>query len=175
MGFFGAPFDLAKSVDGCNDSVAQPSAFIRRKALQDVGLMDINLHRAMDFDLWLRLRVKYPFHYVPRCWSKFRCHPKSKSSGKVSLRSDCLSIMKKLYSTAGLPKEILDLKKRVLAWANLFEGERYAATNKPFHARWHALRALFLDRHVCLKSGRGLFVQTLLNEALWIQMRKNSQ
>jgi glycosyltransferase involved in cell wall biosynthesis len=174
-GVFGGPFNLVASIDGCNDSVAQPSAFIRRKALLDVGLMDINLHRAMDYDLWLRLRVKYPFHYIPRCWSKFRCHPKSKSSGRIPLRSDSLSIMKKLYSTAGLPKEILDLKNRALAWANLFEAQMYTVTNRPFRARWHALVALTFNREVCFKSGKGLFVQTLLNEAMWARMRKINQ
>ena len=172
---FGGPFELTASVDGCNNSVAQPSAFIRRKALLDVGLMDINLHRAMDYDLWLRLRVKYPFHYVPRRWSKFRCHPKSKSAGRIPLRSDSLAIIKKLYSTDGLPKEILDLKNRALAWANLFEAQMYTVMNRPVRARWHALVALTFNREVCLKSGRGLFVQTLLNEALWFRMRKISQ
>jgi glycosyltransferase involved in cell wall biosynthesis len=171
-GIFGSSFDLISSIDGCNDTVAQPSAFIRRKALLDIGLMDINLHRAMDYDLWLRLRVKYPFHYVPRCWSKFRCHPKSKSSGRIPLRSDSLSIMRKLYSTTALPREVLGLKKRALAWANLFEAQMYTVMNRPVRARWHALVALTFNREVCLKSGRGLFVQTLLNEALWVRMRK---
>jgi len=169
-GVFGSSFDLISSINGCNDTVAQPSAFIRRSVLSDVGLMDENLHRAMDYDLWLRLRIKYPFYYVPQRWSKLRCHPASKSSGRISLRSDCLAIMKKLYSTAGLTKEVLSLRNRALAWANLFEAQMYTATNRPVRARWHALVAFILDRQVCLKSGKGLFVQTLLNEAMFIQM-----
>jgi glycosyltransferase involved in cell wall biosynthesis len=171
-GIFGSEFDLISSVNGCNDSVAQPSAFVRRRALSDVGLMDVNLSRAMDYDLWLRLRLRHPFHHVPRRWSKFRCHSQSKSSGKVSLRSECLPIMKKLYSTTGLPKEVLALKNRALAWANLFEAQMYAVTKRPVRARWYALVAFGLDRQVCLKSGKGIFIQTLLNDAMFVRMRR---
>jgi glycosyltransferase involved in cell wall biosynthesis len=169
---FGSRFDLISSVDGCNDSIAQPSAFIKKKALLDIGFMDENLHRAMDFDLWLRLRIRYSFHYVARPWSKFRRHPESKSSGTIPLRSDCLPIMKKLYSREGLPREVLSLKRRALAWANLFEAQMYAVTNRPIRAKWHALVAFTLDRQVCLKSGKGLFVETLFNEAIFNRMKK---
>jgi glycosyltransferase involved in cell wall biosynthesis len=171
MGVFGLPFDVTSSVDGCNDSVAQPSAFIRRKALLDVGDMDLKLRRAMDYDLWLRLRIKYPFEYVPRIWSRFRYHPKSKSHGKVSLRSDSLWIMSKLYSNDELPPEVKRLKNRALAWANLFEAQKYCVMEKPIRARWYALGAFLLDRQVCLKTGKGLFVQTFLNESSLIRMR----
>ncbi len=163
-GIFGAPLDLAASIDGCNNPVAQQSTFIRRRALLDVGLMDEKLHRAMDYDLWLRLRTKYPFLFVPRIWSKLRSHPGSKSSGKIPLRSVSLHNMRKLYANGDLPPEVKSLKKRALSWANLFEAQHCWAVNKRVRARWHAALAFLKNRDVCLRSGKGLFIQTLFSE-----------
>ena len=40
------------------DFISQPSTFWRREFLSDVGLLDINDHTAMDYDLWLRMGKK---------------------------------------------------------------------------------------------------------------------
>lgn len=171
-GVFGSTFDLISSINGCNDSVAQPSAFIRKGALLNVGLLDVNLHRAMDYDLWLRLKLKYPFMFVPRIWSKFRYHSESKSASKIPNRSDCLPIMCKLYATPELPKEISDLKNRALSWANLFRAQMYSTVGRPIRARLYALKALMLDKEVCLGPGKGLFIEMVFNHAIFNKMRK---
>lgn len=169
---FGSPFDLISSLNGCNNPVAQPSAFIRRKFIDEVGLMDIKLHRAMDYDLWLRLGIKYPFYFVPRAWSKSRHHSESKTLTSVTLRSDALPILEKFYATPKLPQEILRIKKRSLAWAHLFRALDFYHSKKPVSARYHALRAFILNKEVCLKSGVELFIGTMLHPALFVKMRK---
>lgn len=46
--------------------ISQPSCFIRRKALFDIGLLDEVLHYTMDWDLWVRLfNSGAKFHYLP--------------------------------------------------------------------------------------------------------------
>ncbi len=171
MKIFGAPFDLQSSIDGCNDPVAQQSAFIRKDVLRDIGFMDITLHKAMDYDLWLRIAVKYPFHFVPRIWSKFRSHSRSKTMLNITLRSDCLEIMEKIYALPYLPEEIIYLKKRAFAWAHLFKAQEYIDIKKPWFARWHAFKALLLNKDVCLKRGVELFIQAALNKTIFERMR----
>jgi glycosyltransferase involved in cell wall biosynthesis len=59
--------------------LAQPSVFLRRRALERVGLLDEALDFGMDYELWLRLRGLCIL-YVPVVLAAFRWHPTSKTS-----------------------------------------------------------------------------------------------
>jgi len=57
----------------------QPSIFFKRDLLDEFGLWDETLHRAMDYEYWLRISGKYPLHYIPELLSVYRFHESSKS------------------------------------------------------------------------------------------------
>jgi glycosyltransferase involved in cell wall biosynthesis len=58
----------------------QPSTFLRRSILREVGFLDTRLRFVMDKDLWLRLEFAgYDLTIVPNLLSGFRCHEESKS------------------------------------------------------------------------------------------------
>ena len=60
--------------------IPQPSAFIRREALQRVGMLDETLHYVMDFDLFLRIdRIRSP-DYVPQRLAVMTTHPDAKTT-----------------------------------------------------------------------------------------------
>ena len=60
--------------------IAQPSAFFRRRAFEETGGVDENLHYVMDWDLWLRLGSRGKAVYIPRLFSYMRIYPEAKSS-----------------------------------------------------------------------------------------------
>jgi hypothetical protein len=39
----------------CSDFIVQPAAFFRRRIFEKVGGVDVSIHWAMDYDLWLRM------------------------------------------------------------------------------------------------------------------------
>jgi len=39
---------------------------------------DLDLHFAMDHDLWLRISMHYPIHVVEGHWANYRFHERSK-------------------------------------------------------------------------------------------------
>lgn len=170
---WGGPFDIFNAIN-CNNTIAQASVFIRRKALTDVGFLDTNLHLAMDYDLWIRIGVRHSFYFVPSIWSKFRHHNESKSGKNISLRGDCLPALKKLYASSNLPCEILQMKNQSLSWANLFYGQMQIALKRPIAGRWYALKALALSRAVCLKrgNGQGLFIQLVFGQPIFNLIRR---
>lgn len=72
-------FDLDYALNVRN-IVPQPSAFIRRSVLDEVGFLDPALHYAMDYDLWLRIaRAGHAVVHVPGYWAGFRSHLQSKT------------------------------------------------------------------------------------------------
>jgi len=50
--FRSEPFNLKRMAE--RNIICQPSAFLRREALQAVGALDQNLHTCLDYDLWIR-------------------------------------------------------------------------------------------------------------------------
>jgi glycosyltransferase involved in cell wall biosynthesis len=58
----------------------QPSIFFRKKVIEEVGLIDTNLHYTMDHDLWLRMvKAGYEFKQIPEVWSVCQIHNQSKT------------------------------------------------------------------------------------------------
>ena len=60
--------------------IPQPTAFFRRSAFEAAGGLDVSLHFAMDYDLWIRLGALGSAVYLPRTLARFRVHPSSKTS-----------------------------------------------------------------------------------------------
>ncbi|HWP46801.1 MAG TPA: glycosyltransferase family 2 protein [Candidatus Limnocylindrales bacterium] len=60
-------------------SFSQPSAYIRRKYLDKVGLLNETYHYGMDYDLFARLALVTKFKKVKDVFSKYRLHAGSKS------------------------------------------------------------------------------------------------
>ena len=56
--------------------VCQPTVFMRREALQNVGFLDENIHTAFDFDLFLRFFKRYPrdIGFIRRVQAYSRLH-----------------------------------------------------------------------------------------------------
>ena len=76
----GRPFDVYRALEIAHHDVAQPSAFIHQRALERVGLLDEQLHKSMDWDLWVRIAITHPCYFVPRVWSINRRWPGMKTS-----------------------------------------------------------------------------------------------
>ncbi|CAN5595449.1 glycosyltransferase family 2 protein [soil metagenome] len=54
------------------DFIVQPAAFFRRSAFDAVGGLDATLNFAMDYDLFLKMAMKFEFAYLPQTWAEYR-------------------------------------------------------------------------------------------------------
>lgn len=60
--------------------ICQPAAFIRREVLVNLNGLDESLDFCMDYDLWMRISMKYQIGYLDDYLANARVHPKAKSS-----------------------------------------------------------------------------------------------
>ena len=72
------PFDLERALTFGN-VVPQPTVFLRKRMLDEVGGLAVRYHYAMDFDLWIRIATRAPLRYVDDYWAAFRIHRSSKT------------------------------------------------------------------------------------------------
>lgn len=78
--------------------VCQPACFMRRDAVESVGLLDASLQSAFDYDLWIRLSQRYEFRAIPRELACSRMHRKNKSLGqKRQMFEESMELLRRHY------------------------------------------------------------------------------
>jgi len=65
----------------CMMSIFQPSTFLRRSILTDIGFLNEEYQMIMDAEWFYRIAAQYPFYVIEKDLSIFRWHKDSKSSG----------------------------------------------------------------------------------------------
>jgi glycosyltransferase involved in cell wall biosynthesis len=82
------PVDARQLLTGASRSfggIPQPTAFMRREAVQMVNGLDESLHMAMDFDLWVKLILRYTLRYVSGpAWAALRFHTHMKTKKRMA-------------------------------------------------------------------------------------------
>jgi glycosyltransferase involved in cell wall biosynthesis len=63
--------------------ICHPSTFIRREIFNDIGLFDINIKYAMDYDIYLRILQKYELTVIDEVLVSYRSHLESLSSSNL--------------------------------------------------------------------------------------------
>ncbi|MDD5434310.1 MAG: glycosyltransferase family 2 protein [Nitrospira sp.] len=65
------------------DFISQPAVWFRKSFLNEVGLLDENLHYTMDYDLWLRMGAKAEPVILNDYIASFRFYSGSKTGGEL--------------------------------------------------------------------------------------------
>jgi hypothetical protein len=86
-----------------SDYILQQSVFFRREALDDVGYPDESLHYSMDWDLFIRIGLKYRLAYIPECLGCIREYPETKSSRGGAGRVRELHAMLRKHTGQAIP------------------------------------------------------------------------
>lgn len=62
-----------------NVRLHQPAIFFRRSVIEDIGLLNEDLHYAMDYEYWWRMSERYHFYYVAQPLAIQHRQPDSKT------------------------------------------------------------------------------------------------
>ncbi|MCT7964361.1 glycosyltransferase [Laspinema sp. D1] len=90
---------------------------IRRQALLEINGFDETLPAGQDWDLYLRLALRYHFVTVPRSQVLYRISDQSLSSNVFKLETGCLQVIENTYHQA--PESLQHLKRYSLG--NLYK------------------------------------------------------
>jgi len=59
--------------------IPQPTVFVARRVIEEIGPLDESLHLAMDYEWFLRVARHYKFVHLGRILARYRVHPGAKS------------------------------------------------------------------------------------------------
>lgn len=100
------PFNLWKLVY-LSDYILQQTLYVRRAVLDDIGYLDENLHYTMDWDLLIRIGLRYPLSYIPRSMACLREYPEAKSFSGGRRRIDEMQKMLRRHTGMRMPPAIV--------------------------------------------------------------------
>jgi glycosyltransferase involved in cell wall biosynthesis len=138
-----ADFDYREFVLQCENPIAQPSAFIRRSVIEDVGLLDPKFYYFMDWDFWLRAGIRHRITYIPELLSTYRLHKDSKTMAQANKAAPELEYMyRKYFARTDLPAEIRALERRAMVNMFFTSGGYYLEGGNPGAAARMGFKAL---------------------------------
>ncbi|QIR40370.1 glycosyltransferase [Tolypothrix sp. PCC 7910] len=113
---------------------------ITRQALIEVGGFDPSLKSAEDWDLWLRLAVRYLFVAVSSPQILYRVSGNSMSANILNMEDACLQVIERAFTQA--PESIKNLKLHSVV--NLYKYLTCKSLQAPLHRDKSFLGAKFL-------------------------------
>jgi len=114
----------------------QPGVFWRRRIMDQIGLLDENLHYVMDFDFWIRMYLNGTIKYIPKVVSNFRIHHESKTNDNpVELYIEKNQVIAELFYNLGESKYLDQLQSLEIIPRSDFK--TYPVTKKPGSKELH--------------------------------------
>lgn len=97
------------------NAIMQPTTFFRRHVLDRVGLLDLELGHAMDYDLWLRIALRHRIDALNVPLANFRAHDESKSFAKPFVFiQDIRKILSRFFANPDLDASLRQLEPQAL-------------------------------------------------------------
>lgn len=133
--------DLASLLRDGN-CIPQPTAFMRKRLLDCIGLVGEDFHIAMDWELWLRAASYGKLLYLPgRSFAVLRDHEDTKTRAlSYKKGQDLLKVLDLFYSNPKLPPEALSVRRAAYARAHWFlaDGDIRQGRAYPDGLKWLA-------------------------------------
>ncbi len=112
-------FSYDRFVLECHNPIPQPSAFVRRRVIEDVGKLDPYYKYFMDWDFWLRVGMRHRIEYVPELLSTYRLHPNSNTVAReAQVAPELARMYERYFDLPDVPGEVRRQSRR--AKANMY-------------------------------------------------------
>ncbi|MCU0606089.1 MAG: glycosyltransferase [Candidatus Edwardsbacteria bacterium] len=123
-----ADFDLEAMLRWFH-GIPQAAVFFRAAAARELGWFDQSLHYVMDYDLWLRLGMRYRLARLPLALAAMRTHEGSKTTSQRAafnerFRRERFAVKLKALRDPALPRRLRSRRSsmlRMFAWKLMVE------------------------------------------------------
>jgi glycosyltransferase involved in cell wall biosynthesis len=133
----------------CFDVLLQPTVFMRREALDRVGMLSNQYHMVLDHDLWIRIASEMPILHVPSFWAVERTHEKAKTVAMTdTFVKESRELILRAEESPILSRIIEANKRKIRASLHTFAARRMIDGGDHRRATLEIFRAYFADPRI---------------------------
>jgi glycosyltransferase involved in cell wall biosynthesis len=119
------------------------AAFIRRNHFEQVGLYaDTELDTCPDYEMWVRIGLKFPMIYLPGFIARYRWHTDSEGRQKDIIHKMVhakRSVMDRVFDNPATPPELKALRPRAYASLNMWAAGMFVGIKHGMESAWNYL------------------------------------
>lgn len=141
------PYDFEKML--CVEQILPAqAAFIRRSSFEMVGLYaDTSLKTCPDYEMWVRIGMRYPMLHVPGFVARYRHHLGSegyKTEVIIDMHKSKRLVMDRLFGDPSTPDKIMKLQRRAYAGVMSWAGYMFFNCGRRWKGLSYSLEAFLL-------------------------------
>lgn len=123
----------------------QPTVFMRRSALEQVGYLNDSYQLTLDHELWVRIAARFRLHHIRAYWALERTHAEAKTIARAAdFVTEARRLLDWAKDTPPFSEAYALQPKRIEAGFNVFAARRLIDAGEYRQAFRHVLTALGL-------------------------------
>jgi glycosyltransferase involved in cell wall biosynthesis len=136
----------------CFEVLLQPTVFMRREVLQQVGYLSEDYDLILDHDLWIKIAAQASILHVPSFWAVERTHDSAKTIAQAAtFVREAERLIEKAEGSQAYGSLIQENRRKVYASLHAFAARRLIDAGEHRLATGRMLKALFLAPKVFLR------------------------
>lgn len=135
--------------------ILQPTVFMRRSALEQVGFLQADFHMVLDHSLWIRIARQYPLLYVNEFWAVERVHEAAKTTAQAGVFVDeAFRLIPALEKNPQYRQSFEQYGRTIYAGLHTYAAKRYIDAGEYRRALKHYLKAMRFSAGIPLHAWR---------------------
>ena len=120
----------------------QPTVFLRREIVEELGYLRADLELILDHELWIRVAAHRPILHVGEFWAVERTHAEAKTIAQAArFVEEAFSLVERLEAEEPYASAIAADKQAIYAGLHIFAGRRLIDAGRPREALTQFRRA----------------------------------